>query len=193
MKDARLKAFLNDNADSMSLELSAITGDLKNRDLLDAGFVPLADVPDIVWKNYPSPHFNKKGDDIGVAGGRDTVSGGMRSTGPEHPNHHCDADRPFDGHPTLPEACIAKPSLLTAKNRNAYLDAFPEKVDERHRGILPFRVWQIFERMKDYAASEPAKFIAAAGILSHYVGDASQPLHGSTKSDGVKGEKPDTP
>jgi hypothetical protein len=193
VKDAKLKAFLADNADSISLELSAIKGDLKNRDLLASGFVPLADVPDIVWKNYPSPHLNKKGDDIGVKGGRDTVSAGMRSTGPEHPNHHCDADRPFDGHPTLAEACIAKPALLTGKQWNAYFDAFPKSVDERHRGILPLRAWQIFERMKDYAANEPAKFIAAAGILSHYIGDASQPLHGSTMSNGIEDEQPDKP
>ena len=54
-----------------------------------------------------------------------------------------------------------------------------------HRGILPFRVWQHFERMKEFAATDPGKFIAAAGTLAHYVGDASQPLHGSTMSDGA--------
>src|SRR5262245_43423503 len=117
----------------------------------------------------------------------------MRSTGPEHPNHHCDAGLQFAGHPTLPEACIADSSLITAAQWNEYFNAFPETVNELHRGILPFRVWQFFERMKDYAASEPAKFIAAAGILAHYVGDASQPLHGSTMSNGVKDEEPDIP
>ena len=95
----------------------------------------------------------------------------MRSTGPEHANHHCDADRPFKGSPTLPEACIANPALMTAANWNAYFDAFPEKVDVLHRGILPFRVWQFFERMKDYAATDPGNFIAAAGTVAHYVGD----------------------
>jgi len=117
----------------------------------------------------------------------------VRSTGPEHPTHHCDADRPFASHDTLPEACIADTNLITAAAWNEYFDAFPETVNELHRGILPFRVWQIFERMKDYAASEPARFIAAAGILSHYVGDASQPLHGTTMSDGIKDEEPDIP
>jgi len=104
----------------MSLEIDSITGNLKNKDLLESGFVPLADVPDIVWKNYPSPHFNKKGEDIRVAGGRDTKSSGVRSTGPEHPNHHCDADRPFDNQPTLPEACIVKAALITASKWNDY-------------------------------------------------------------------------
>src|SRR5262249_20661303 len=71
--------------------------------------------------------------------------------------------------------------------------AFPEHVDVLHRGILPFRVWQFFERMKEFAATDPDKFIAAAGTLAHYVGDASQPLHGSTMSDGIPSEEPDIP
>ena len=100
---------------------------------------------------------------------------------------------PFAGSPTLSDACLANPDLLTAANWNAYFDTFPEQVDELHRGILPFRVWQYFERMKDYAANDPDKFIAAAGTLAHYVGDASQPLHGSTMADGIPSEEPDIP
>ncbi|UZE47412.1 hypothetical protein ONR75_21015 [Rhodopseudomonas sp. P2A-2r] len=193
VKNRTLKAFLADNADNLSLPLDRLNQPPKNKDLIDSGFVALADVPDIVWKQYPSPHLNRKGEDIGVVGGRDTQSGGMRSTGPEHPNHHCDADMPFAGSATLPEACIANPSLLTAATWNAYFDTFPEKVDVLHRGILPFRVWQYFERLKDFAATDPGKFIAAAGTLAHYVGDSCQPLHGSTLSDGVETEEPDIP
>jgi hypothetical protein len=193
VKNKKLKSFLQANADFVSLPLDKLTNQPKNKDLIASGFVALADVPDIVWKQYPSPHLNKKGEDKGVVGGRDTQSAGMTSTGPEHPNHHCDADMPFKGSPTLPEACIANPGLLTAANWNAYFDSFPEKVDVLHRGILPFRVWQHFERMKDYAATDPIKFLAAAGTLAHYVGDSSQPLHGSTMSDGIKSEEPDIP
>ena len=193
VKNRKLKSFLEANADSINLPLEKLTKEPKNKDLIASGFVALADVPDIVWKQYPSPHLNRKGEDIGVVGGRDTKSAGTRSTGPEHANHHCDADRPFAGSPTLPDACIAHPNLLTAANWNAYFDAFPNKVDVLHRGILPFRVWQYFERMKDYAATDPGKFIAAAGTLAHYVGDASQPLHGSTLSDGIPSEAPDIP
>jgi hypothetical protein len=193
VQNETLKAFLKANAQHISLPLDELTQEPKNKDLLASGFVALADVPDIVWKQYPSPHLNKKGQDIGVMGGRDTKSAGVGSTGPEHPNHHCDADRPFAGSSTLPEACIANPALLTAANWGKYFDSFPKKVDVLHRGILPFRVWQIFERMKDYAANEANGFIAAAGILAHYVGDASQPLHGSTMSDGIESEEPDIP
>ena len=193
VKDKTLKAFLEANADLLSLPLDRLGEAPKNQDLIDSGFVALADVPDIVWKNYASPHLNRKGEDIGVVGGRDNKSGGMRSTGPEHANHHCDADRPFDGFATLPEACIAKPSLITAADWNRYFDAFPSKVDVLHRGILPFRVWQYFERLKGYAKNDPVSFIAAAGTLAHYIGDASQPLHGSTLSDGIEDEEPDIP
>ncbi len=193
VKNPTLKAFLKSNADLISIPLDRLNKQPKNKDIIESGFVALADVPDIVWKNYPSPHLNRKGEDIGVVGGRDTTSGDMRSTGPEHANHHCDADRPFDGFATLPEACIARPELLTAADWNRYFDTFPEKVDVLHRGILPFRVWQYFERLKGYAATDPGRFIAAAGTLAHYVGDASQPLHGSIFSDGIHGEEPDVP
>jgi hypothetical protein len=191
VKDPTLRDFLRANADLISLELDALTKEPKNKDLLASGFVALADVPDIIWKNYPSPHLNKKGVDIGIVGGRDNVSAGMRSTGPEHANHHCDADRPFDGFPTLTEACIADPSLLSKTDWNRYFDAFPEKVNTLHRGILPFRVAQYFEGLKEFAAIDPVRFIAAAGTLAHYVGDASQPLHGSIFSDGIPDAEPD--
>jgi hypothetical protein len=193
VKNDKLKAFLKANAELVSLSLDKLTDQPKNKDLLASGFVALADVPDIVWKSFPSPHLNRKGQDIGVAGGRDTQSSGFSSTGPEHPNHHCDADMPFKGSPTLPVACIADPTLVTAANWKAYFATFPKPPNVLHQGILPFRVWQHFERMKDYAATDPAKFLTAAGTLAHYVGDSSQPLHGSTMSDGIESEKSDIP
>src|SRR5262249_33692182 len=45
-------------------------------------------------------------------------------------------------------------------------------------GQLPFRVWQIFDEMVGFAkAGKNTEFVAAAGVLAHYVGDACQPLH----------------
>ncbi len=85
VKNRALKNFLTANADLISLPHDDLRQTPKNKDLIASGFVALADVPDIVWKNYPSPHLNRKGVDIGVVGGRDTQSSGMRSTGPEHP------------------------------------------------------------------------------------------------------------
>jgi hypothetical protein len=54
-----------------------------------------------------------------------------------------------------------------------------------HRGLLPFRVWQLFDAMVEFASTGQAdKFVCAAGVLTHYVGDACQPLHISFLHDG---------
>lgn len=189
VQDKDLKAFLEDNADLMSIPLDHLKHAPKNADLINSGFVPLADVPDIVWKQMP-PYTDRKGKKAGVKGGRDTGS----SRGPEHPNHHCDADRPYKGSATLPKACIKDPKLITTKDFDAYFDSFPSPPQgPEHRGILPFRVWQFFERMKDYAATSPEAFLAAAGICAHYIGDGSQPLHGSIYADGDESAQPDVP
>jgi hypothetical protein len=46
------------------------------------------------------------------------------------------------------------------------------------RGLLPFRVWQFFEEMVDAVTKKNMdRFVCAAGLVSHYVGDACQPLH----------------
>jgi len=58
------------------------------------------------------------------------------------------------------------------------------------QGLLPFRVWQFFDAMtglvKDH---DVVGFLAAAGLSAHYVGDASQPLHGSVLADGDPSRK----
>jgi hypothetical protein len=60
------------------------------------------------------------------------------------------------------------------------------------RGLLPFRVWQIYTKMVEFVqAQDVPRFVAAAGILGHYIGDASQPLHGSIYDDGDPWRKPD--
>ena len=46
------------------------------------------------------------------------------------------------------------------------------------RGALPFRVWQIYKNMVQFARDgKIAEFVCAGGVLSHYVADACQPLH----------------
>jgi hypothetical protein len=47
--------------------------------------------------------------------------------------------------------------------------------------------------MKDCAQHYPERYLAAAGILAHYVGDACQPLHATWMSDGIPDEQPDIP
>jgi hypothetical protein len=53
-------------------------------------------------------------------------------------------------------------------------------------GALPLRVWQLWEAMKAFVkAKDLIHFVAAAGVLAHYVGDASQPLHCSYLHHGI--------
>jgi hypothetical protein len=52
------------------------------------------------------------------------------------------------------------------------------QVEDRHKGALPFRAWQIYNDMVTYLrARKVREFLCAAGILAHYLGDACQPLH----------------
>jgi hypothetical protein len=54
------------------------------------------------------------------------------------------------------------------------------------RGLLPFRVWQFFDAMvAAVRGGDLTAYVCAAGLLSHYVGDACQPLHGSRFADGL--------
>jgi len=133
-------------------------------DKLDAGsafrmgrgaFVPLADVPDYVWV-------------------------GMKGTRPFEPiQHFADVDiYDIDGGPTLLERCVRDSNNVFAQVWKAYFDGFASKGVGPEDGCLPFRVWQIWEAMVRYLKGRDLRrFVAAAGILAHYVGDASQPLH----------------
>jgi hypothetical protein len=45
------------------------------------------------------------------------------------------------------------------------------------RGLLRFRVWQFYDAMVYYVSKRKYDyFVAAAGILAHYLGDACQRL-----------------
>jgi hypothetical protein len=62
---------------------------------------------------------------------------------------------------------------------------------EIDRGALPFRIEQVFvELVKAVQAGNVAKTVFAAGIIAHYAGDATMPLHGIVD---YKGELYGTP
>ena len=137
-------------------------------------FVPLADVPDKVWKMHGP----------GARGGY------------ENPNHFADMDKPQPDGKTLLELTADKkgntdPAKVTVDVFSAYYD----QVKDSSRGLLPFRVQEFFEFMvKAAAAGNAVDFVCAAGAMAHYVGDACQPLHISYKFNGdpdhiVDGEK----
>jgi len=160
LPDGPLKTLMQNNLANITLNIDQVTKK-GTGGLSKAAFVPLADVPDLAWKLGP--------DNRGQ---------------PEHPNHFADMDRKLN--PPLPEGATLLDicddlANITVGVWTRYYDA----VDQQHpdqepdnRGLLPFRVWQIFDAMVYFVKrGEVENFVCAAGILSHYVGDACQPLH----------------
>jgi len=157
--EASLKALLARNTDRISFE-GDITKDLVNVDGTSA-FVPLADVSDVVWK-----------------------SGGQSVRGREGPNHFADMDQPsddFDGKTLL--ELSEKPAFLDPEEWNKFYASIG--VGVAHRGLLPFRVWQLYDAMVTALGQDDlVGYVGVAGVLAHYVGDACQPLHVSMFHDG---------
>jgi hypothetical protein len=155
VRDASLKALMQANMTSITFPLSQINK--KNMQGLSTHtFVPLADVPDMVWKVGP----NKRG--------------GM--TSPESTNHFADMDKKDSYNNTLLQICEKSPANIDPDVWMKYYN--DPKVKDQSKGLLPFRCWQIYDEMvKAVRAGDAKRFVCAAGILSHYVGDACQPLH----------------
>ena len=163
LQNANLRKLMANNLDIITFDVADINE--KNlTGLSKKAFVPLADVPDLVWKI--GPH----------------ARGGQ--TSPEHANHFADMDRklkkPLPEGSTLLEICDGKPGNVDVKVWQRYYDAVQQQFpkEEESRGLLPFRVWQFYQGMVEFVRSgDVESFVCAAGIVSHYVGDACQPLH----------------
>jgi hypothetical protein len=114
----------------------------------------------------------KKGDFAPLADVADLVWRFTRKS--DENSHFADMDKMGKNGKTLLQLCAESPRNIDPKVWNDYY----EGINEDRRGALPFRVWQIFDEMVDYAAqNKKLEFLCAAGILAHYVGDACQPLH----------------
>ena len=130
-------------------------------------FVHLADVPDFFWKHGKQGH----------------------SRSFEGPNHFADMDHKDDQGVDL-LTLTQDPDKIDPNVWNSFYDSIRdlltgEKIEQKYRGLLPFRVWQIFDEMARFAEEgKAAEFVCAAGVLTHYVGDACQPLHISYLHDG---------
>jgi hypothetical protein len=145
------------NKTRITYDADSLTEQEIRADLDSRNFIPLADVADEAWK---APKFKAR----------------------EGPNHFADIDMvsPSSGQ-TLLDMCVADSSKIDTQ---FWLDYYAE-VDDKSRGLVPFRVWQIFNAMVGYAqAGKAAEFVCAGGILSHYLGDVCQPLHSSHLHDG---------
>jgi hypothetical protein len=164
----KLKALMQNNLSIISYDDDTLgEGDFKG--MGSADFVPMADVPDFFWKP------------------RVAQQGYQRSF--EGCNHFADMDQPGPDGKTLLDLTRSQANIDPAVWA-AYYDSVTDllsgkPIEEKHRGILPFRVWQIFDSMCDFAAAgDGERFVCAAGVLSHYIGDACQPLHISYLHDG---------
>jgi hypothetical protein len=123
-------------------------------------FVPLADVPDYVW--------------IAASNFVDTRKA-------EASQHFADIDIPsVDGGPSMLELCRDDKRNVDPAVWRDFFAGFAAHDCGPEEGALPFRVWQLWDGMVAALVKKDVKtFVATAGVLAHYVGDASQPLHSS--------------
>ncbi|MEM5369746.1 S1/P1 Nuclease [Paraburkholderia azotifigens] len=179
VKQGPLRDFLAANVERISFRPDELTPEQIREKLARGDFVELADVPDLVWKKTPGR----------VPGGRDYA----QNAGPEHPNHYADIDQPDGDGKTLRDVTLGNiANMSVAVWSKWYADE--GGTDARSEGLLPFRVWQIFDEMvRQLKKRNDTKFLCAAGVLAHYVGDACQPLHGSYHADGYKDAPDATP
>jgi len=163
-----LKTLLQANVSNITFPQNQISD--SNFDGLSKRFVPLADVPDLAWK---------------LGAGRR----GPTSTNPERPNHFADMDQPGPDGRTLLDICKSRTRALKPQ---VWMDYYASVgvTNRMNQGLVPFRVWQIYDGMLDaIAARSVTDFVCAAGVLAHYVGDACQPLHISIYADGDPNKK----
>jgi hypothetical protein len=147
----KLQKLMSANIDRVGFK----PADLKQKEKILRGtaqydFVPLADVADDVWRN------TRKSDEN---------------------NHFADMDQ------VAPSGKYRGQSLLDLCQKPSNIDPqvwldFYSTLPDTNPGSLPFRVWQIYDEMVDYAKrGDAVHFLAAGGCLAHYIGDACQPLH----------------
>jgi hypothetical protein len=150
IRNPRLRTLMTANLERISFPMTDISaGNMAG--LSKKPFVPLADVPDMVWKVGP---YKRGG-----------------QSAPEHANHFADMDRrlskPLADGATLLQICAGRPQNVAVSVWQQYYDEvqaeFPEK---ESRGLLPFRVWQIFDAMVESLKNGKVnEFLAAAGKL----------------------------
>lgn len=163
-QNSKVRQFFQNNLLNITFQLSDITV-AGTKGLSKGDFVPLADVPDLVWKMPSGPG-----------------SRGPRGNNPEGPNHFADMDEPPpDGSPDLLTLC-EDPANIDPDVWIVYANKFPPKkpneANDQGMGLLPFRVWQLYTAMVDAIQKQDrVAFLCAAGTLAHYIGDSCQPLH----------------
>jgi hypothetical protein len=178
IRDASLQRLMKNNLENISFPRAGISGEMDDKAHKDeykalfAGFCPLADVPDIIWKQSKKVSWGRMGD--------------------ENPNHYADVDAPtIKNGGRLFDICDKENKLSTEIWSAYYKNIDRKKIhltkpdDPNRDGLISFRVWQIFDYLVDAIKKKKIeRFIFGAGVLAHYVGDACQPLHSSYMSNG---------
>jgi len=165
----KLQKLLRENSDNMGFDDTI----LKNPNAYHkkkAGYkdVPLADVPDNVWRN-PTQY-------------------GGRSGLPGHPelnndgnNHFADMDQPGVGkykNKTLMKMYEDDPGSLSIDTWAEFYELLNGAGFDVRPGALPFRIWQGFNEMVEHLNNKDViSYLCVAGTMAHYVGDSCQPLH----------------
>ncbi|HVT14183.1 MAG TPA: hypothetical protein VHE55_18115 [Fimbriimonadaceae bacterium] len=171
VRNSNLAAFMGANLRSITFDNQQLSNHASPGDP-NSSFIPLSDVPDLVWKK-------SDGGPRQVRGGRDSLSSKS-----EHPNHFADMDKADSNGQTLLQICQNPANINPARWIQYYQDPAVGE-DIKHAGLLPFRVGQLYKIMVEAAAKDDAvTFLTASGVVSHYVGDACQPLHISYLHDG---------
>ncbi|MEP6673894.1 MAG: hypothetical protein ABJA78_02020 [Ferruginibacter sp.] len=166
--NAQLKTLLSNNLELITFRPDDLITDAAiKRKRKTINYTALADVPDLIWK----------------------IRGGDYQRFLENPNHFADMDKPDSQNKTLLQLCTGTGKNMKFLTPEEWLTYYTDKaVKDSSKGILPFRVWQIFIAMVDYVSKgNIAGYIASAGVLAHYIGDACQPLHISYMFNGIPG------
>jgi hypothetical protein len=203
MTSDKLRQFVVANMDLLALNPDdALSNDprVQSRPNDEPRFVPLADVPDNVWKSNVNFTFAEQAD-----GSKKRQPGPGARGKDDNPNHFADLDLSYgDDKKTFLELNLSEPEKYLkpsewvryyAAQKPLYaqwaaLLGVPDKT--KHWGSLPFRVHQLFDIMVSALKAERTSrdgsglpmFLSAGGVLIHYMGDACQPLHTSYLSQG---------
>ena len=169
---AKFKQFMKNNLKNISFPRVGADLDTKNNPLLSTNpdeILPLADVPDIIWKQSKTKtNWGRQGD--------------------ENPNHYADADAPTVHNGDLFEICSDKSKLTTKIWTDYYNDIDPEKtgLDPKtvSHGLISFRVWQIFDYMVKALQRKPQEVYLCGGRIGPLRGRRMSPLHSSYMSNG---------
>jgi hypothetical protein len=161
----KLARLLSDNRDRIALSDTEIVAGERWQPGKRGIFVPLADVPDLVWRRS-RPH--------------------------DAANHFADMDQPggaVAGGQTLMQLWYGGDGMWrTPAGWTAFYDSLNDPPTNSHRGALPFRAEQLYGLMVGAVReADVLSYIATAGVLAHYVGDGCQPLHVSRLHHGYPG------